>query len=143
MGSVKLGPGCGEMDMSGSIFSGALALAMVVAGAASAQPNVAGVWHVSGKIVYGNRFFEATPTCNFMQSGAQISGTCTGLNATGPIKGVVSGNSVAWTWQNHATDSVGVNGMTGFNGTIVNAGLIRGTMTSTASAGKGTFTQTR
>ena len=129
--------------MSGSIFGAALALALVAAGAASAQPNVAGVWHVSGKIISGNKIFEATPTCSFLQSGAQIAGTCTGLNASGPIKGVVSGNSIAWTWQNHATDAVGLNGMTGFNGTIVNAGLIEGTMTSTASAGKGTFTQTR
>jgi len=129
--------------MRGFVFGGTLALALLAAGAASAQPNVTGIWHVSGKIVDGNQTLKATPICNFMQSGERISGNCTSSNAAGPITGVVVGNSIEWTWQSHATSAPGVQGMTGFDGTIVKAGLIKGTMTSTASTAKGTFTQIR
>jgi len=136
-----------EIDVGGLVFGGTLALALLAAGAASAQPMVAGIWHVSGKISSGktvdNQLFEIEATCLFMQSGEQISGNCTGPDATGPITGVVAGNSIEWTWRSHATTALGVAGMTGFNGTIVRAGQIEGTMTSTASTGKGTFTQTR
>jgi hypothetical protein len=56
---------------------------------------------------------------------------------------VVSGNSVTWSWSNRATNAGGVTGVTGFNGTLIDSRLIRGTITSTALGGRGTFTQTR
>jgi hypothetical protein len=128
--------------MRGSLFGGALALALLAAGAASAQPNVAGVWHVNGKIMVGSQTVEADPTCNFIQNGAQISGACTGRSGSGPIRGVVSGNAVDWTWQNYPTGSTH-SSLIGFNGNIVNAALIQGTMTAAVSSNNGTFTQYR
>ena len=129
--------------MRGVVFGGALSLALFAAGAASAQPNVAGTWHVSGKIFYGNLFSQATPTCHFVQNGSQLGGTCIGPNARGPIEGTVSGNSITWTWSHHATDVVGATGITGFEGSFVNPRLIKGWMTSTGTPGRGRFTQSR
>src|SRR5580698_4706698 len=125
------------MAMRNLLFSGALGLALCAAGAASAAPNVAGVWRVSGRIVYGKAFFQATPTCVFSQRGSQIAGSCTGPHATGPVMGVVSGKSISWTWSNHGTDAVGITGMSRFDGSFINSRLIRGTMTSTATPGVG------
>jgi len=130
--------------MRGWIAGGLLGLGLIAAGAASAQTvNIAGTWRIAGQIVVGNVFVSATPVCNFKQVGSRLSGACIGPNASGPITGVVSGRAVSWTWSNRATTRIGLNGLTGFNGTYENSRLIRGTMTSSASPGRGTFTQTR
>ena len=126
------------------IASAAIGLGLFVASAAAAQtPNIAGVWQLQGQIICGNRIVSGTPTCTFRQSGGRLSGECVGPNAAGPLAGFISGHKVAWTWSNRATTSVGITGKTGLNGTYVDSHLIRGTMTSSASACKGTFTQTR
>jgi hypothetical protein len=130
--------------MRGWIAGGLLGLGLIAAGAASAQSvNIAGAWRIAGQIVVGNEFVSATPVCTFRQTGTRLSGTCIGPNATGPITGVVSGRAVSWTWSNQATTRIGLTGLTSFNGTYENSRLISGVMTSSASAGRGTFTQTR
>jgi len=121
----------------------AAGFSLLASAALAATPDISGVWHVQGQIVSGNRYVGGASTCTFVQKDGKLSGSCVGPNASGPLTGFISGNNVARTYRNIATTSVGINGETGFNGTYVDAHLIQGTMTSTASAGKGTFTQTR
>jgi hypothetical protein len=126
------------------LVCGTLGMALFAAGAASAQSvNIAGTWAVQGSIQSGDLLMSATPTCKFEQVGDRLAGTCIGPNAAGPLSGVVSGDAVSWTWTHRATTAVGNTGVTGFNGTYVDAHLIRGTMTSTGIAARGSFTQTR
>jgi hypothetical protein len=129
--------------MRGLVLVGALGVALLAAGAASAQSNVAGRWHVVGTINDGLNHFQATPTCAFILSGAQLGGTCIGPNGRGPIEGTVSGRSITWTWSHHATNAFGATGITGFEGTVINAGLIRGVMTFSGSPASGRFTASR
>ena len=127
-----------------TLAAGALAASALTTGVAAAQtPDIAGVWQVSGQIAYGARLASATPTCTFRQAGGKLSGECVGPNARGPLTGLISGRSVSWTWSNAATTGIGVTGRTGFNGTWVDAHLIRGSMRSSTFPGVGTFTQTR
>jgi hypothetical protein len=128
------------------IGAAALGFALVAAsaGAASAQtPNIAGVWEVHGQITFGDRIVSANPTCTFRQAAGRLSGVCVGPNARGALTGLIAGRSVSWTWLNAATTAIGVTGRTNFNGTYVNSHLIQGSMTSSATAGTGSFTQTR
>lgn len=130
--------------MRGWLVCAALSMAVFAAGDADAQSvNIAGTWDIQGSIQSGGVLFSATPTCTFEQVGARLAGTCIGPNAAGPVTGVVSGNAVSWTWTHHATDVVGNNGITNFNGAYIDAHLIRGTMTSSGVLARGTFTQTR
>jgi hypothetical protein len=126
------------------IAGAALGAGLIVTSAAAAgTPNISGVWNVQGQAVYGARIVSVSPTCTFRQAAGQLSGECVGPNARGPLTGLIAGHNVSWTWRNVPTTAVGINGETGFNGVYVDAHLIRGTMTSTAIPGTGTFTQTR
>jgi hypothetical protein len=127
-----------------SIASAVVGAGLFVASAAAAQtPNISGVWQVQGQIAFGARMVSVTPNCTFRQAAGKLSGECVGPNARGPLTGLISGHNVSWTWRNGATTAMGVSGETGFNGVYVDDHLIRGTMTSSAIAGAGTFTQTR
>jgi hypothetical protein len=126
------------------LASAALGAGLFVASAAAAQtPNIAGVWEVQGQIVNGGGMASATPTCTFRQAAGRLSGECVGPNARGPLTGLISGRNVSWTWRNIPTTAMGVNGATNFNGVYVDSHLIRGSMTSSAVPGTGSFTQTR
>jgi hypothetical protein len=118
--------------------------ALFAAGAASAQtPNISGVWRVQGQIRYGAAFEADMPTCTFRQTGGVLGGVCVGPHARGPLSGMIAGKRVSWTWSHAATNAVGLNGRTQFNGSYVNGRLIKGSMTSTAIPGTGSFVQTR
>jgi hypothetical protein len=126
------------------VAAAAMGLGLLATSANAATPNISGDWQIQGEIQSGGAIVSATPTCTFVQTAAgNLSGSCVGPNASGPLTGHISGTRVAWTWRNVPTTSIGINGETGFNGTYVDAHLIRGTMTSTAVRGSGTFTQTR
>jgi hypothetical protein len=130
--------------MRSPIAAASVAWIMFTASAASAgTPNIAGVWHVAGRIEYGVRFVVATPTCTFRQAAGKLSGECVGPNARGPLTGIIAGDNVSWTWRHIGTTAAGITGDTNFNGTWINHDLIEGRMTSPAVPGDGPFTQSR
>ena len=130
--------------MRSQIAAASAALIVFAGSAASAAtPSIAGVWHVTGRIDYGARFFVATPTCTFRQAAGKLSGECVGPNARGPLMGIIAGDSVSWTWRHIGTTANGITGDTNFNGTRINNHLIEGRMTAPGIPRDGPFTQSR
>lgn len=99
-----------------------------------------GTWAVRGTI--GNPIRgESSPVCALHQSGAAISGRCTGPNGTGPVDGVASGRSITFHWHITPTTPVGLGGVATYSGTLVEDGVIRGTWMHSALPGlSGPFT---
>jgi hypothetical protein len=110
-------------------------LFIACAPAVAAGVNFAGEWSVSGQIVAGNLFTIVSPVCRFQQNGNQLTGTCTGPNARGSAVGLVNGASVSFEWQMHATDSIGLSGVSSFNGRLGPDNVVRGLWTYSGRPG--------
>src|ERR1700761_2599950 len=108
------------------IVAASVALVLAAGSASAGTPNIAGVWHVQGRINYGGNFVDVSPNCTFRQAGGKLGGECGGPNARGSVTGLIAGDSVSWTWHHVSTTGVGVSANTSFNGTYVDAHLIRG-----------------
>ena len=134
------------------VAAAAMGLGLLATSANAATPNISGDWQDSGRggeIQSGGAIVSATPTCTFVQTAAgNLSGSCVGPNASGPPDRPhlwnEGGLDLAQRHSHHQHSPRHPNGETGFNGNLRRtAHLIRGTITSTAVRGSGTFTQTR
>jgi hypothetical protein len=112
--------------------------------ALAADPDFSGKWSVSGQIVGGNLMTIVSPVCTFQQNGSQLTGTCTGPNGTGSAVGLVNGAGVTFEWQMIPTDSIGLSGVSSFNGKLGPDNVVRGSWTFSGRPGaSGQFTAQR
>ncbi len=126
--------------LKSSCLAVAILLAPCAAMAQTSTVDVSGAWQVMGEITAGAAPVKATPLCGFKQAGAQLTGTCEGPRATGPLTGTVAGRHVAWQWRATPRAFVGMNGIAVFDGDLGADGAIHGTWTTTQLPGaKGTF----
>lgn len=79
--------------------------------------NIAGAWRVVSQ--------AAAPVCEFMQNGGELTGTCTGPQATGELAGTVAGQAIRWQWKRIANAS-GAAGIVNFSGTMSHDNSITG-----------------
>ncbi len=111
-----------------------IAMAMFANGPAFAA-DVSGTWSASavfqqnGQIVY-----TTTPVCMFEQSGDQLTGTCKGPHAAGPVTGTAHGTRVSWRWEATA-NATGKTGVSTWTGTLDSDGVIRGHMSGSSMPG--------
>lgn len=124
--------------------AGAMAAGLAAQGARAADANVTGAWSISGRIEADGALAVARPDCAFQQTGAELTGTCKGPNAHGPIKGQVAGQKISFRWETTSDTDVGMSGVATFDGVLGADGVIRGAWTAKQLPGaSGEFTAQR
>lgn len=81
----------------------------------------------------------STVACNFVQSGKELSGTCSAANGPVPLKGTVDGNKITWTYTG---ESEGGTVTVTYKGTIEKPDLIQGGVTVAEYSIEGEFKAT-
>jgi hypothetical protein len=109
-------------------------MAIAVDAAAADIPSLAGKWAVHMNIA-GN---EADLSCTFSQKENELSGNCTGDQASGPIKGAIEGSKAKWTMQNEKNNTA-----IEYDGTVGSDGKITGKNNVPQYSVGGDFSATR
>jgi hypothetical protein len=109
----------------------------------NAAVNFSGTWHISGTLRTSVSVGSLAPVCVLKQSGDTILGPCRGPNGQGNATGIVNANRIQLTWNEIRTTAFGLTGVITFHGALGSDGVIRGTWTSSAVPGVGTFTAIR
>ena len=82
--------------------------------------DISGTWVING---------QASPTCNFAQTGDSLKGLCKGPSSSGTLTGTITGQNIQWTYDWVTNPPQRNRGSFEFTGTV-DGNTMSGTMLS-------------